>query len=138
MFLPILGGRYCARGSGPRLRGVALVTSRLCFLAMCVVAPSAPGSLVRHPLPSDAHTSDQLPDMKLSLEHLAFLPPGCALALLLAVAPLCRARRDAQDYLAMLLRKAMFRCGRVELGVVWDGGGGATGAGAGAHARRPS
>jgi hypothetical protein len=48
--------------------------------------------------------------MKLSLEHLAFLPPGAGLALLLAVWPVCRARRDAHDYVAMLLRKAMFRC----------------------------
>ncbi|KAL4855268.1 Fanconi anemia group I protein [Chlorella vulgaris] len=47
-------------------------------------------------------------EMKLSLVHLTFLPPHASLALLLAVWPMCRARREAQDYLAMLLGKARF------------------------------
>lgn len=122
--------------------------------------------------PPSNHLTDHMSDMKLSLEHLAFLPPNAALALLLAVWPMCRsgmerehsgvglgprgvqqtglaaaraasqradgpllrpparlppptqhrpaspsfplrARRDAQDYVVMLLRKAMFRYGWV-------------------------
>ena len=53
------------------------------------------------------------------LEHLPFLPPGAALSLLMAVWPLARCRRDAQDYLVMLLRKAMFRCGCSMVRGVW-------------------
>ncbi|GAB4818334.1 hypothetical protein N2152v2_005380 [Parachlorella kessleri] len=55
-----------------------------------------------------AQVAEYLNDFKVSLENLAFLPPNAALSLLLAVWPLCRARRDVQDYLVMLLRKAMF------------------------------
>ena len=70
----------------------------------------------------------------MSLEALAFLPPGAALSLLLAVWPLARARRDVQDYIVMLLRKAMFRSaglgwagpGRLG-GLGWVGLGGMTG-----------
>ncbi|EFN56539.1 hypothetical protein CHLNCDRAFT_144181 [Chlorella variabilis] len=57
---------------------------------------------------NQATIGDHLGEMKLSLEHLAFLPPAAGLALLLAVWPVCWARRDAHDYVAMLLRKAMF------------------------------
>lgn len=48
--------------------------------------------------------------MQVSLQNLVFLPPNSALSLLLAVWPLCRQQRDVQDYLVLLLRKAMFRC----------------------------
>ena len=135
------------------------------------------------PPPSSTHrplatlAADYMQEMRLSLEHLALLPPNAALSLLLAVWPMCRcvrawpadcarpacklrlptlpvatksihilsvlcvapaqrlmrlpplaagpnclllpgclpacrSRRDAQDYVVMLLRKAMFRCGQ--------------------------
>ncbi|KAL4443971.1 hypothetical protein ABPG75_011708 [Micractinium tetrahymenae] len=57
---------------------------------------------------NQATISDYFKEMQLSLEHLAFLPPSAAMALLLAVWPMCRSRRDTQDYVVMLLRKAMF------------------------------
>lgn len=124
----------------------------------------------RNLLPCVCGITDYLKEMRLSLEHLTFLPPSAALALLLAVWPMCRcavrcrpgsgpehpfpgagvpalpvlacavcfsvgmpvtacpptcnssmsgaplfsvcrSRRDAQDYVVMLLRKAMFRWG---------------------------
>jgi hypothetical protein len=52
-----------------------------------------------------------LPYCQVSLENMAFLPATSSLSLLLALWPLCRSRRDIQDYLVMLLRKAMFRWG---------------------------
>lgn len=82
------------------------------FFAACHL-PHLPLSL---PLPVNTNCSrplrlpvaDYKHEMKLSLVHLTFLPPHASLALLLAVWPMCRARKEAQDYLAMLLGKARF------------------------------
>ena len=55
-----------------------------------------------------ASSSDIVPEVKTSLEGIVYLPSGIALGLLLAAWPLSRCRRDAKDFLVMLLRKSMF------------------------------
>jgi Fanconi anemia group I protein len=58
----------------------------------------------RHPGLAAAHVAD----CRAMLEQLPAMAPPAALALLLAVWPLCRARRDVRDFVVLALRKAMF------------------------------
>ncbi|GBF90249.1 hypothetical protein Rsub_03382 [Raphidocelis subcapitata] len=51
-----------------------------------------------------AHTQP----LKDCLSHFAALPPEAAMALLRALWPLCRVRRELQDHVIMLLRKVMY------------------------------
>jgi hypothetical protein len=77
------------------------------FFAACHL-PHLPLPVTTHARALLSPPADYKHEMKLSLVHLTFLPPHASLALLLAVWPMCRARREAQDYLAMLLGKARF------------------------------
>lgn len=63
--------------------------------------------LIRQDPPAFA-THELLPVLKTAMEGISFLPPGAALGLLLASWPMCSKRRDAKDFVIMLLRKAMF------------------------------
>ena len=86
---------------------LALCSGRLAGASEAVAAPSVRliAKLVRqHPILVESH----LVEVRAALENLAALPQGAAIALLLALWPLCRARRDIADYVVMLLRKAMF------------------------------
>lgn len=86
---------------------LALCSGRLAGASEGVAAPYVRliAELVRqHPALVESH----LPEVRAALENLAALPPGAAIALLLALWPLCRARKDIADYVIMLLRKAMF------------------------------
>lgn len=101
--------------AAPYVRLLALIVRRnqatisgehplaLLLLVLCTAAtPDAitlPGCLPRlsihcvaalHPL-----LADYFKEMQLSLEHVAFLPPNAAIALLLAVWPMCRRARSA-------------------------------------------
>jgi hypothetical protein len=58
----------------------------------------------KHPALVESH----LPEVRAALENLSALPPAAAVALLLALWPLCRARKDISDFVIVLLRKAMF------------------------------
>lgn len=49
-----------------------------------------------------------LQPLKDCLAHFAGLPPEAAMALLRALWPLCRVRRELQDHVVMLLRKVMY------------------------------
>ena len=49
-----------------------------------------------------------LQPLKDCLSHFAALPPEAAMALLRALWPLCRARRELRDHVVMLLRKVMY------------------------------
>lgn len=86
---------------------LALCSGRLAGASDAAAAPYVAllSDLVRrHPALVEAH----LPEVRSALENLAALPPAAAVALLLALWPLARARRDVSDYVVVLLRKAMF------------------------------
>jgi len=86
---------------------LALASGRLAGASDAAAAPfvSLIAELVRkHPALVESH----LPEVRDALENLAALPPAAAVALLLALWPLCRARKDISDFVIVLLRKAMF------------------------------
>jgi Fanconi anemia group I protein len=86
---------------------LALVSGRLAGASDAAAAPFVRliAELVRmHPALVESH----LPEVRAALENLSALPPAAAVALLLALWPLCRARKDISDFVIVLLRKAMF------------------------------
>ncbi|KAL4531553.1 hypothetical protein Ndes2437A_g08876 [Nannochloris sp. 'desiccata'] len=86
---------------------LALASGRLAAASDAAAAPFVRliAELVsKHPALVESH----LPEVRAALENLAALPPAAAVALLLALWPLCRARKDISDFVIVLLRKAMF------------------------------
>lgn len=62
----------------------------ICHVCVSTLPAHLSASIAFHP-----PCADYFKEMQLSLEHLAFLPPNAALALLLAVWPMCRCALQA-------------------------------------------